>query len=213
MKRYPFLVSFLIVMLSGCGHPPLEDIDFTSDYTYIIGPGDGLEIFVWGNPDISRGVTVRPDGKITTPLIDDFVATGKTPLALAREIEGELAKFIRDPQVAIIVGGFRVFFSQQIRVIGYFGGGSGGGSSGSGGSQASARSFPYSIEMSLLDLLIQLGGVSEFADGNRATVIREIDGEPQQFNVRIDDLLEDGDMTANVKMFPGDIVLIPEAFF
>lgn len=213
MKKMKFIVCVGLLTLFGCSHPPLEDVDFQSDYTYIIGPGDSLEIFVWGNPDISRGVTVRPDGKVTTPLIDDFVASGKTPFELAREIEEELSKFVRDPQVAVIVGGFRGVYPQQIRVVGYFGGGSSGGGSDSGSQQAKAQSFPYSIEMSLLDLLIQLGGISEFADGNRSTIIREIDGEPKQFSIRIDDLLEDGDLSANVKMFPGDIVLIPEAFF
>ncbi len=204
-------------MVGGCSYPPLEDIDAPSDYTYIIGPGDGLEIFVWGNPDITRSVTVRPDGKITTPLVDDLLASGKTPYELAREVEKELSKFVRDPQVAIIVSGFQGIYPQQIRVIGQISGGAsgggGGGSAGGGQNRYSARSLPYSKEMSLLDLLIQLGGIGQFADGNRSSIIRRVDGEQKQFSVRIDDLLENGDMTANVKVMPGDILIVPEAFF
>jgi polysaccharide biosynthesis/export protein len=227
MKRVFFIFIFGLFAVSGCTYPPLEDVEFPSDYTYIIGPGDGLEIFVWGNPDISRAVTVRPDGKITTPLVDDLIASGKTPYNLAREVEKELSKFVRDPQVAIIVSGFQGIYPQQVRVIGQISGGSSGGSSvGSGGgggfsgggggmgaNRYSATSLPYSKEMSLLDLVIQIGGVGQFADGNRASIIRTVDGEQKQFGVRIDDLLEDGDMTANVKIMPGDILIVPEAFF
>jgi len=112
-----------LFLLAGCSYPPLEDVDFPSDYTYIIGPGDGVQIFVWGNPDISISVTVRPDGKINTPLIDDLMASGKTPNKLARDIEKELSKFVRDPQVAVIVSDFQGIYSQQIRVIGQINGG------------------------------------------------------------------------------------------
>lgn len=207
--------------LTACSYPPLEDVEMPEDYTYIIGPGDSMEIFVWGNPDISRGVVVRPDGKITTPLVNDLMASGKTPYELARDVEKELSKYVRDPQVVIMVTGFKGIYPQQIRVIGQISGGGsssssfgGGGSYGGGGfNRSSARSFPYSKEMSLLDLLIQLGGIGQYADGNRASIIRVVDGKQQHFSVRIDDLLEDGDMSANVKMMPGDILIVPEAFF
>ncbi|WP_349431044.1 polysaccharide export protein [Methylomarinum sp. Ch1-1] len=231
MKNKILFVLLTLFILSGCTYPPLEDVKFPSDYTYIIGPGDSLEIFVWGNPDISRGVTVRPDGKITTPLVDDLIASGKTPYQLAREVEEALAKFVRDPQVAIIVGGFQGVYSQQVRVIGQIsgggsgggagagggGGGGGGGFSGGGGglgaNRYSATALPYSKGMSLLDLVIQLGGIGQYGDGNRASIIRRVDGEQRQFGVRIDDLLEDGDMSANVNIMPGDILIVPEAFF
>ncbi len=216
------LIFISLLSVGGCSYPPLEDVDMPDDYTYVIGPGDALEIFVWGNPDISRSVVVRPDGKITTPLVDDLLASGKTPYDLAREVEKELSKFVRDPQVAIMVSGFQGVYPQQIRVIGQingggssFGGGgqAGGGVAGGGFNQYSARSLPYSKEMTLLDLLIQLGGIGQFADGNRSTIIRNVDGQQKQFSVRIDDLLEEGDLSANVKMMPGDILIVPEAFF
>ncbi|NOR71658.1 MAG: hypothetical protein GQ532_18555 [Methylomarinum sp.] len=200
-------VRGMVIMLSmlyliGCSYPPLDSTaELPSDYTYIIGPGDSIEIFVWDNPDISRGVTVRPDGKINTPLLDDLMASGKTPSELARAIEKGLSKYVRDPLVAVMVGGFQGIYPQQVRVINQ------------GGSNSFAKALPYKIEMSLLDLLIQLGGIGQFADGNRASIIREINGEQHQFGIRIDDLLDDGDLTANILILPGDILIIPEAFF
>lgn len=234
-----WLLPMLIFMLLGCGHPQLtqeDDATIPSDYTYIIGPGDSITIYVWGNPDISTTATVRPDGKITIPLAEDLIASGKTPAQLARVMEKSLAKYVRDPQVVIMVSGFQGVYSQQVRIIGQlsgggssgFGGGiSGGGISGGGisggsgygggsnfggGSRFSARSFPYKKDMTLLDLMIQVGGLGQFADGNRASVVRSINGEMQQFGIRIDDLIENADFSANVKILPGDIVIIPEVF-
>ena len=204
----------LILLASGCGYPPLtqeEDATIPSDYTYIIGPGDSVSIFVWGNPDISTTATVRPDGKITIPLAEDLLASGKTPSQLARVMEKALAKYVRDPQVVIMVGGGQGVYSQQVRIIGQLSGGGGGG--GGGSAHYSAKAFPYKKDMTLLDLVIQIGGLGQFADGNRASIIRNIDGEPQHFGIRIDDLVDDADLTANVKILPGDIVIIPEAFF
>jgi len=208
----------LVLLASGCGYPPLsqdEDATIPSDYTYIIGPGDSVNIFVWGNPDISTSATVRPDGKITIPLAEDLLASGKTPSQLARVMEKALAKYVRDPQVVIMVGGFQGVYSQQVRIIGQIGGGGGGSSSGGGGGSAhySAKAFPYKKDLTLLDLVIQIGGLGQYADGNRASIIRNIDGEPQHFGVRIDDLVDNADLTANVKILPGDILIIPEAFF
>ncbi|MCX7098122.1 MAG: polysaccharide export protein [Methylococcales bacterium] len=217
----------LVLLASGCGYPPLsqeDDAIIPSDYTYIIGPGDSVTIFVWGNPDISTTATVRPDGKITIPLAEDLLASGKTPSQLARLMEKKLAKYVRDPQVVIMLAGGQGVFSQQIRVIGQLSGGggsSGGGSGGSGGgggggggsAHYSAKAFPYKKDMTLLDLVIQIGGLGQYADGNRASIIRNIDGEPQHFGVRIDDLVDDADLTANVKILPGDILIIPESFF
>ncbi len=225
MEFYMFRIRTMVLMLSmifliGCTHPPLDSkVEIPSDYTYIIGPGDGLEIFVWDNPDISRSVIVRPDGKINTPLIDDLVASGKTPSELSREIEEGLSKFVRDPLVAVMVNSFEGIYEQQIRVIGQISGGSsgsgssGGSSGGSSSNRYSAQSLPYRKEMTLLDLMIQLGGIGEYGDGNRSSIIRNIEGKSHQFGVRIDDLIEDGDLTANIKILPGDILIVPEAFF
>ncbi len=210
-----------------------------SDYTYVIGPGDSLNIFVWGNPDLSTNATVRPDGKITIPLAEDLLATGKTPAQLARVMEKILSKYVRDPQIVIMVQGFQGTYSQQVRIIGQLSGGSsgggsslgsagslgsgssglgsssGGGGSGFGGGSAgfSAKSFPYKKDMTLLDLMIQIGGLGQYADGNRASILRNIGGEQHRFGIRINDLIEEADLTANVKIMPGDIIIIPESFF
>jgi len=212
-KSKAMVTLLAIFFLSGCGHPPLNsEIELPSDYTYIIGPGDNLEIFVWDNPDISRSVVVRPDGKINTPLLDDLMASGKTPSELSRAIEEGLSKFVRDPIVAVMVSGFQGVYQQQVRVIGQISGGSGGGGGG-GGNRYSAKSLPYNQEMTLLDLMIQMGGIGQYGDGNRSSIIRNVDGKPHQFGVLIDDLIEDGDLSANVKILPGDILIVPEAFF
>lgn len=236
-------VPIAILAVSGCTHTPQlsqeEDVDVPSDYTYIIGPGDNVNIFVWGNPDISTTATVRPDGKITIPLAEDLPASGKTPSQLARVMEKELGKYVRDPQVVIMVSGFQGIYAQQVRIIGQLSGGGGSGNSsagsggggslggggigssggglggygGGGGSGFSAKTFPYKKGMTLLDLMIQVGGLGQYAAGNRASIIRNVNGEPQNFGIKIDDLLEDADLSANVKILPGDIVIIPEAFF
>lgn len=236
-KKIKWLLLFLATLsLGGCGGYPLlseeEDAVIPSDYTYIIGPGDNVNIFVWGNPDISTTAIVRPDGKITIPLAEDLLASGKTPSQLARVMEKQLSKYVRDPQVVIMVSGFEGVYSQQVRIIGQLSGGSGtsgnggsgalgigasngfsGGGFGGGGSGFSARTFPYKKDMTLLDLMIQVGGLGQYADGNKANIIRNIDGEPQHFGIRIDDLIDNADLSANVKILPGDIIIIPEAFF
>jgi polysaccharide export outer membrane protein len=207
------IILLYIIVISGCGYPQLtqeDDAIISSDYTYIIGPGDSVSIFVWGNPDISTTAHVRPDGKITIPLAEDLLASGKTPSQLARVMEKALSKYVRDPQVVIMVAGGQGVYSQQVRVIGQISGGS----SGSGMSaHYSAKAFPYKKDMTLLDLIIQIGGLGQFADGNGASIIRNIDGEPQHFGIRIDDLVDKADLSANVKILPGDILIIPQAFF
>ncbi|NOT16321.1 MAG: sugar transporter [Methylotenera sp.] len=207
-KSIKWLMYTLFLLIGGCGYPQLsqeDDAIIPSDYTYIIGPGDSVNIFVWGNPDISTTATVRPDGKITIPLAEDLLASGKTPSQLARVMEKKLAKYVRDPQVVIMVGAGQGVYSQQVRVIGQLGGGS--------SSHYSAKALPYKKDMTLLDLVIQIGGLGQYADGNRASIIRNIDGEPQHFGIRIDDLVDDADLSANIKILPGDILIIPEAFF
>jgi polysaccharide export outer membrane protein len=165
---------------------------------YLIGPGDGISINVWRNPEVSMSVPVRPDGKITTPLVEDLPAAGKTSTELARDIEKALAKFIQQPVVTVIVTGFVGNYSEQIRVI---------------GQAAKPQALSYRRNMTLMDVLIAVGGVTEFASGNRASVIRTIDGRQQKLNVRLDDLIKDGDISANMPMRPGDVLVIPESFF
>ena len=186
--------------LAGCTTIPYApNVEPLSQFTYIIGPGDSLEMFVWGNPEISRtGVLVRPDGKISFPLVEEMPASGKTSFELARAIEKELAKYIRDPLVTIIVGQGLGPYSEQIRVI---------------GQAAKPQAVSYKENMSLLDLMIQVGGMGQYAAGNRASIIRKVNGVQQEFKVRLEDLMEDADISANVNVLPGDILIIPESYF
>lgn len=183
-------------------------------YNYQIGPGDQLQIFVWRNPEVSQTVTVRPDGKITTPLVEDLQAGGKTPNQLARDLEKALETYIRQPIVTVIVATGIGPYSEQIRVIGQISGSqTGGGSSQtSGGAGPQARAIAYRQKMTLLDVMIAVGGLSEFAAGNKTKVVRVVDGKQKEYEVRLDDLLN-GDITANVDMLPGDILIIPESWF
>ena len=216
-------LCMLLISLAGCFQPLLEDVTQTSDYTYQIGPGDNVNIFVWGNPELSTAAAVRPDGKITVPLVEELLASGKTPFELARDIEKVLETYVKSPQVVVMVSGFKGVSNQQIRVIGRIGGGSGGGMSGggmSGGGMSGGggigryqgKSIPYERGMTLLDVIIQIG-LNQYADGNRASVIREVDGDLRSYRVRIDDLIDDADLSANVLMMPGDILIIPDAYF
>ena len=166
---------------------------------YIIGPGDTLQVFVWRNPDISATVPVRPDGRISTPLVEDMVAVGKSPTQLARDIEGVLEEYIRSPQVNIIVEGFVGTFGEQIRVV---------------GQAAEPRALPFRDRMTLLDVMIEVGGLTEFAAGNRARVVRQTgEGTTEEIRVRLHDLMNRGDIRHNIMMRPGDVVIIPESFF
>ncbi len=168
------------------------------DYTYLIGPGDSLAIFVWRHPDISGSFQVRPDGKITTSLVEDIEVSGRTSTQLARELEEQLGKYIRDPIVTVSVGRFSGPFSEQVRVI---------------GEAANPVSVSYSEDMTLLDLMITVGGMTEFADGNGAKLIRVVDGVQTEYSVKLDDLIREGNISSNVDILPGDIVIIPEAWF
>lgn len=168
------------------------------DYNYLVGPGDSLTVFVWRHNDISGTFAVRPDGMITTSLVEDIPVSGKTTTQLARQLEEELGKFIRDPIVTVSVSRFVGPFSEQVRVI---------------GEAASPQAINYIEDMTLLDLMIQVGGITEFADGNGAKLIRIVDGQQREYSVRLDDLIKDGDIRSNVDVLPGDIVIIPEAWF
>lgn len=197
------LPLFLMAMLSACSSAPVyppapAKPDGGSDWTYLLGPGDSVSVFVWGNPEVSGSFTIRPDGKMTMSLVEDMPATGRTPTQLAREIEKVLSKYIQDPIVTVTVGGGVGPYSQQIRVLG----------------QASKpQTMSYREQMSLLDLMIAVGGITDFADGNRASILRVVDGKPQQFSVRIDDLVKEADVSANVELRPGDVLIIPERWF
>lgn len=165
---------------------------------YLIGPGDGLSIFVWRNPDLSQSVIVRPDGRVSIPLVEDLEVTGITPTQLARQIEKELSVYVKDPIVTVIISGFSGPFDQQVRVV---------------GEASQPRALPYREKMTLLDLMIAVGGLTEFAAGNRSTITRIINGKQMQIEVRIEDLIKDGDISANVDLLPGDILIIPESWF
>ena len=188
------------VLLAGCrtqhALAPVEDSAPLHDY--LIGPGDSVNILVWRNPEVSLTVAVRPDGKITTPLVEDLAASGKTSTQLARDIEQALSKYIQQPVVTVIVTNFSGPYAEQIRVI---------------GEAAKPQALPYRQGMSLMDVLIAVGGITDFAAGNKASVIRMREGGQRQLRVRLDDLLRDGDISANIMMRPGDVLLIPESFF
>ena len=218
-KLRVYALNLLVLAgLGGCySYPLLEDVQQASDYTYQIGAGDNLTIFVWGNPELSTSAVVRPDGKITFPLVEDLLARGKTPFELARDIEKVLMSFVKSPQVVVMANGFKGVNSQQIRVIGRIGGsgssGSTGTTGGSGGiGRYQGKTIPYERGMTLLDVVIQIG-LNQYSDGNRASVIRNTSGELKSYSVRIDDLIDNADLTANVLMMPGDILIIPDAYF
>lgn len=165
---------------------------------YRIGSDDQLRIFVWRNPELSNTVPVRPDGKISVPLIEDMKATGKTPTELARDLEKAMARYVQNPIVTVIVSGFVGPFADRVRVV---------------GEAARPQALPYRSTMTLLDVMIAVGGITTFAAGNRATITRVVDSKQKTYRLRLDDLLRDGDMTANVKILPGDVIVVPEAWF
>jgi len=190
--------------LAGCsGLETLPSAPVSGDVSdlqseYRIGSDDQLRIFVWRNPELSNTVSVRPDGKISVPLIEDMKATGKTPTQLARDLEKSLARYIQNPIVTVIVSGFTGPFEDRVRII---------------GEASRPQALPYRSTMTLLDVMIAVGGVTNFAAGNRATLTRIVDSKQKTFRLRIDDLIRDGDLTANVKILPGDVIVVPEAWF
>jgi polysaccharide export outer membrane protein len=196
-----FICLFLAALLAGCAQrgsrldapPPMP---LQGDYQ--IGAGDVVNINVWRNPEVSLSVPVRPDGKITTPLVEDLQAAGKTSTELAREIEKALSKYIQQPLVTVIVTSFVGPYGQQIRVI---------------GQAARPQALAYRQGMSLMDVLIAVGGITDFAAGNKANIIRTVNGQRERVPVRLQDLLRDGDISANVAVLPGDILVIPEGWF
>ena len=199
--RLAFLAGSAM-LLSACAnqggvYPPAPAKAGTAGYNYIVGPGDNINITVWRNPELSMSVPVRPDGKISTPLIDELVAQGKNSSEIARDIEKQLGKYVRDPVVTIIVTGFVGPYDQQIRVI---------------GEAARPQALPFKQRMTVLDVMIAVGGLTDFAAGNDATIRRTAEGD-KQYSVRLKDLVKRGDLSANVEMMPGDILVIPQSNF
>lgn len=202
--------SVAAVALTGCAGgtssgPQLPPASFVSQQEgpgeeYVIGPLDELSVFVWRNPELGAKVQVRPDGRITTPLITDMPAIGKTPAMLAEDIKLQLGQYIKDPLVSVIVNKFSGTYSQQIRII---------------GATSKPSSLPYRANMTLLDAMITVGGLSEYAAGNKARLIRTDKGTGTQteYALRLDDLIKRGQSKANVKLEPGDVIIIPESMF
>ncbi|MFZ2006021.1 MAG: XrtA/PEP-CTERM system exopolysaccharide export protein [Stellaceae bacterium] len=190
----------VILGIGGCTTgtpPPVPPSDLASS-EYVIGPGDKLTVFVWRNPELSVDVPVRPDGRISIPLADDIVAIGKTPSGLGREIEKRLAKYVADPIVTVLPKEFVGPFSEQIRVI---------------GEAVQPRALPYRANMTLLDAMIEVGGLTKYASGNRATLVRTVGDTQQTYSLHIDSLVKDGEIQSNVALIPGDIIIIPQRLF
>ncbi len=191
----------ILVGLSGCNltpkYPPPPTFAATPDYRYVIGTGDSISVMVWRNPELSMSVPVRPDGRVTMPLVEDLMALGRTPTELARDIEKELAKYVRDPIVTVIVSGASSPFSEQIRIL---------------GEATRPQAIPYRQDMTLLDLMIIVGGITDFADGNRTVLVRGSE-QGKMYTVRLNDLVKRADFSANVDLKPGDVLIIPQSWF
>ena len=205
MNLRPYLAASLVLAaalaLNGCASrrpaaAPATDAAPPADY--VIGAGDNVNITVWRNPEVSGSFPVRPDGKLTTPLVEDLQASGRTATELARDIEKALSKFNQQPVVTVIVTGFVGSNDRQVRVI---------------GQAAKPQALPYRRDMSLMDVMIAVGGITEFAAGNRASIIRTVGGKQTTYSVRLNDLIKKGDISANIRMHPGDVLIIPESFF
>ncbi len=205
-------VVFAVVAITGCSStpsyppapiqapPPVPVDPRISGWNYLLGPGDSVQVFVWRNPEVSGSFPIRPDGKMTMNLIEDMQASGKTPTQLARDIEKALSKYIQEPIATVIVSGGIGPYNQQIRVL---------------GEASTPQAMGYREGMSLVDVMIAVGGLTDFADGNKAYISRIIkqDGERVQLGVRLEDLIRDGDSTANAEVRPGDVLVIPESLF
>ena len=203
VKQLIFILC--IVVLAGCSNNTLPTasvkpsaISSIEEYQYLIGPGDALSIFVWRNPEVSGSFIVRPDGMITTSLVEDIPVSGKTPTQVAREIEQVLEQYIKSPIVTVSVSGFVGPFTEQVRVI---------------GEATNPMAVNYKEYMTLLDLMIQVGGLTEFANGNGAVLVRVQNGVQREYDIELDDLIREGNIRANVDILPGDIIIIPEDWF
>lgn len=204
MHRGLSCVACLIIALTlaACHHapplPPAPPASALPSNEYIIGPGDQLNVFVWRNPELSMSVPVRPDGRLTLPLVEDVVATGKTPTQLGRELEQRLSKYIKEPVVTVIATGFVGPFNEQVRVI---------------GEAATPRAIPYRADMTVLDAMIAVGGLTRYAAGDDSVIVRTAGGRQITYAVHLDSLIRDGDVSSNVALQPGDILIIPQRLF
>ena len=202
MKRY-LLPVILAGLLTACANEPIyppapAKAAGASEWMYLLGPGDSINVFVWGNPEVSGSFPIRPDGKVTMHLVEDLQASGKTPSQLARDLEKNYATYVKSPVVTVTVNGFVGLPSQQVRVV---------------GGAAEPGAIPFRRHMTMLDLMIAVGGLTDFAAGNRSVLVRYVDDQRHQYNVRLEDLIRDGDISADVSLLPGDILIIPEAWF
>jgi polysaccharide export outer membrane protein len=192
------ILAFVVTGCSSSGGEMLPDTVPKQSGSYIVGPGDELEIFVWRNPELSKEVTVRPDGKISSPLITELDVGGLEAPVIAGLIEAELSTYIRTPRVSVIVTTFNSTVDQQIRVI---------------GSAGNPQVLPYRSGMTLLDVMITVQGLAEFADGDAAKLIRKENGVDKSYSIKLDSLINDGDITMNRAVLPGDTIIIPESTF
>jgi polysaccharide export outer membrane protein len=186
-----------LVACSTGSYPPAPRTAQTADTQYKVGPLDTLNIVVWRNPDLSGTVAVRPDGRISTPLVPDLLVVGRTPAEIARDVEATLGRYVREPNVTVLVTSFQGTFSEQIRIV---------------GEAARPQAIPYRQNMTLLDVMIQAGGLTDFADGNAAVLVRGSEGG-KQYSVHLKDLLKRGDIAANVDVKPGDVIIVPQSWF
>jgi polysaccharide export outer membrane protein len=195
------LAGLAVVVLAGCTtaakFDPPPTVAASPDYRYLIGTGDSVNVIVWRNPELSMTVPVRPDGRLTMPLVEDLPALGRSPTELAREIEKALSKFVRDPVVTVIVAGASGPFGEQIRII---------------GEAARPQALPYRQDMTLLDVMIAVGGLTDFADGNRTVLVRGAE-QGKMYTVRLNDLVKRGDISVNADVKPGDVLIIPQSWF
>lgn len=215
MQIYSFLLNkkihvinfwvIAVLVLPACGAQNALTVQLPKvekakkEYEYILGPADIIDIFVWRNTDLTiTDVPIRPDGKISVPLVNELVAAGKTPKQLARDVEKQLSRYIKDPFVTVIVRQFVGRMEDQIRVV---------------GEVTTPGALPYRKSMTVLDVMITVGGLTEFAAGDRATIVRTIEGKQYQIPVYLESLLKDGDISANKTVYPGDIIIVPESWF
>jgi polysaccharide export outer membrane protein len=200
LKGLAFAIAAALTT-AGCAGGPTADASTASpSYTgnYIIGPGDQLEVFVWHNPELSVKVPVRPDGRMSIPLVEDIDCAGKTPTQLARTIEQKLKTYVNDPVVTVIVNDFSGPYTAQVRIV---------------GEASKPHAISYRQDMTILDAMIAVGGLTPYAAGNRTTLVRSENGKQENLRVRLDDLLKDGDVAANVALRPGDIIIVPQSYF
>jgi polysaccharide export outer membrane protein len=201
-RQFIAIVMLTLSVLAACGavsaQVPAPALPMSADANeYIIGPGDTLQVFVWRNPELTTSVPVRPDGKISTPLVEDMIAVGKTPSQLARDIETVLAEYIRQPQVNIIVSTAVSTFS-QVKVIGQV---------------TNPQAIPYREGMTVMDAVLAVGGLGPYAAGNRTKLVRSEGGAQRERRIKLSDLLNKGDLSQNLALRPGDVIVVPESRF